>query len=356
MFRLLPVQSSIERLHGNAAEIQEGPRLTNTISNTLSGSKEKRSSPCTAFAALVLAFNPMSPSNPLQGLPGPRQMQDHRRHVPAMSLGEKAVFTIPKNYSKWCGPAATSHFSYASLEDVFGTAFANEFHTSPAFRSDLCYIAPGIKALFAVHGFESPSWKCLNDEDVSEAYFSEDWDSIVTQNRDVIQQILQGHLGENAPSPEQFVKAFADLCGEKRRGSFTALGAEPPSDALEWHQDWGPPDEESFTVMLGFPPADKINYEGVGILTELVRLSHRFNMEEFRQGVFPLSHTGTDYTAEQALQADRKGLEALGISDAYRVQPVFKRGQEFVIYRDAEHLHRGPTSDVLQREACWRFQ
>ena len=37
---------------------------------------------------------------------------------------------------------------------------------------------------------------------------------------------------------------------------FTALPGTPPRNALEWHQDWGPPDAESLTVRLAFPPAE----------------------------------------------------------------------------------------------------
>ena len=56
---------------------------------------------------------------------------------------------------------------------------------------------------------------------------------------------------------------------------FTALSGAPPQNALEWHQDWGPPDAESHTVMLAFPPAEYTGAdlgegEGGGILTELV--------------------------------------------------------------------------------------
>eukprot|EP00966_Prymnesium_polylepis_P211275 4892555-Prymnesium_polylepis.1 len=79
--------------------------------------------------------------------------------------------------------------------------------------------------------------------------------------------------------------------------------------------------------MLGFPPAD--SYAGVGVLTELVLLSHRFRMDDFRQSIVPLQ-PGIRYTVEEAMESDRKGWQALGVTDAYRVQPVFKLGQELL--------------------------
>ena len=43
-----------------------------------------------------------------------------------------------------------------------------------------------------------------------------------------------------------------------------------------------------------------------------------------------------------------------------RFRPRYGRGQEILVYKDAEHLHRSPraTSDPAgrAREAIWRFQ
>ena len=59
----------------------------------------------------------------------------------------------------------------------------------------------------------------------------------------------------------------------------------PVGNAAELHQDWDPP-FTSLTVMLGFPPSD--HFEGVGVLPELVALSHELRMEEMQSERFPL--------------------------------------------------------------------
>lgn len=266
------------------------------------------------------------------------------------------VFAISNNHSEWCGSSVSEHFSYASLEDVFNVAFADAFHTSFAFRQDLAEFgfSGAVHALFATEGFATSSWAFMNDANILEWQMDGSLQILRDKGRSMFEDMLKKHLGRDAPSAEQFILAFKKLCGEGCRGMFTPLGSQPPPNAVEWHQDWSPPDENSFTVSLGFPPAD--NYTGVGVLTELVRLSHRFGMERFRQSKFPLTDVYQNYTAEDCAEADRKGLEELGITETYRIQPVFKRGQEILIYRDSDHLHRGPKQDVLLRADCWRFQ
>ena len=59
-------------------------------------------------------------------------------------------------------------------------------------------------------------------------------------------------------------------------------------------------------------------------------------------------------------EQDRKAASDLGVSDEHIVRPRYGRGQEILVYKDAEHLHRSPraTSDPAgrAREAIWRFQ
>ena len=94
------------------------------------------------------------------------------------------------------------------------------------------------------------------------------------------------------------------------------------------------------------------DHEGEGILTELVQLSHEFSTESLKKS----EGYGGMSTGEQ----DRKAASDLGVSDEHIVRPRYGRGQEILVYKDAEHLHRSPraTSDPAgrAREAIWRFQ
>ena len=89
-----------------------------------------------------------------------------------------------------------------------------------------------------------------------------------------------------------------------------------------------------------------------GILTELVQPSHEFSTESLKKS----EGYGGMSTGEQ----DRKAASDLGVSDEHIVRPRYGRGQEILVYKDAEHLHRSPraTSDPAgrAREAIWRFQ
>ena len=103
--------------------------------------------------------------------------------------------------------------------------------------------------------------------------------------------------------------------------------------------------------MLAFPAKGSTDHEGEGILTELVQLSHEFSTESLKKS----EGYGGMSTGEQ----DRKAASDLGVSDEHIVRPRYGRGQEILVYKDAEHLHRSPraTSDPAgrAREAIWRF-
>jgi len=264
------------------------------------------------------------------------------------------------------------HFRSASLEELFGAETAAAFHGSPHFRAELLSCQTAVKCMFATQSFAASeshhdsqrlgeSWAFANAADILGCREQGTFDAIRDSNRDQLDAVLSSNIGPTAPTAEEFVAAFVRTCGPRRRGMFTALSGAPPQNALEWHQDWGPPDAESHTVMLAFPPAEYTGAdlgegEGGGILTELVSLSHQFSMEIWRQKNFPLGALpeGQEYTDEESRAYDRKGWEALGVTEAHRARPHFARGQELLVYRDSDHLHRSPAS--CARASIWRFQ
>ena len=169
--------------------------------------------------------------------------------------------------------------------------------------------------------------------------------------------VLRLHVGASAPTADEFVGNISALCGDHWGGFTSFESKEPPPGALEWHQDWAAADmsyafDACRSVMLAFPAKGSTDHEDEGILTELVQLSHEFSTESLKKS----EGYGGMSTGEQ----DRKAASDLGVSDEHIVRPRYGRGQEILVYKDAEHLHRSPraTSDPAgrAREAIWRFQ
>ena len=222
------------------------------------------------------------------------------------------LFPVSEQHEEHRGPAVAEHFRSASLEELFGAETAAAFHGSPHFRAELLSCQTAVKCMFATQSFAASeshhdsqrlgeSWAFANAADILGCREQGTFDAIRDSNRDQLDAVLSSNIGPTAPTAEvaptltpspnpnpnpnpnpsnpkpnqEFVAAFVRTCGPRRRGMFTALSGAPPQNALEWHQDWGPPDAESHTVMLAFPPAEYTGAdlgegEGGGILTELV--------------------------------------------------------------------------------------
>mmetsp|Transcript_13873 Transcript_13873/g.31456 ORF Transcript_13873/g.31456 Transcript_13873/m.31456 type:complete len:89 (+) Transcript_13873:221-487(+) len=87
--------------------------------------------------------------------------------------------------------------------------------------------------------------------------------------------------------------------------------------------------------MLGFPAED--DFEGTGVFTHFLRLSHPLRVELQGDGWVE----GTPIVVR------------LSPPERCILRPVYKPGQEVLVYRDSACLHSTP--DVVHREAIWRF-
>ena len=180
-------------------------------------------------------------------------------NVAASGDASAALFPVPGRYTEHRGPAVAEHYSSASLEELFNSATAEAYHGSPHFRAELLRCETAVKCMFATQSFaeaDGESWAFANSPDIAECRRQGTFEAIRDSNREQLDAVLSANVGPSAPTAEEFVAAFVRTCGPRRRGMFTALTGTPPRNALEWHQDWGPPDAESLTVMLAFPPAE----------------------------------------------------------------------------------------------------
>jgi hypothetical protein len=93
-----------------------------------------------------------------------------------------------------------------------------------------------------------------------------------------------------------------------------------------WHQDSG---LAQYTAMLGFPLRD--GYCGPGVFSHGVKLSHAMPPPEVPGPVI---------------------LNDL-IPEAYHFKPVYRKGQEVIVYKDCDHVHSAPNEFI--RAGIWRF-
>lgn len=128
-----------------------------------------------------------------------------------------------------------------------------------------------------------------------------------------------------------FIERLLRLGKLVHSGRFSDLVGKP-HEGHRWHQDHG---EDQYTVMLGFPIED--GFEGEGVFSHVIRLSHPLRRPDSKNG----------WTEGTPIPVKFPGPEACII------RPVYRAGQEVMVYRDSGCLHSTP--DVVQREALWRF-
>mmetsp|Transcript_26552 Transcript_26552/g.77238 ORF Transcript_26552/g.77238 Transcript_26552/m.77238 type:complete len:301 (+) Transcript_26552:80-982(+) len=260
------------------------------------------------------------------------------------AMGAGLVLRVPIALDSFKGPTATARYELVSLADTFGPALAEVFHASGSFRTALIGCARDVKVLFKIGTSLADSASDHDEEGC----------------RERLGDVLRQHVGDRAPTADEFISSISSLCGD-HWGGFTSFESKrPPPGALEWHQDWAAADlQYAFgacrTVMLAFPAAGASGHdvhEGEGILTELVQLSHEFSTESLK--------ARSSYRGLSTGEQDRKAASDLGVTEEHIVRPRYCRGQEILVYKDAEHLHRSPraTSDPAgrARQAIWRFQ
>jgi len=230
--------------------------------------------------------------------------------------------------------ASGPRYRYASLDEVFlglGEAFAEfEFRDAVrmAGRRDLCR-----NSIFAADRASSVqgTWK----------------DPAPSLTR-----VLRA-LGQNAPNGEEFLSGLAALRLKSAEGATTRTGHWMDIVGIRnrkinhaWHQD-AAGDYNQLTIMLGFPlqeedDNDYTNNSLPGVFSHLVPLTHSlFRHPEQTVGPLSLEPQDFGFNGQQYLP------------EFCIVRPVFKRGQEILLYHDTSTIHSAP--DVARREALWRF-
>ncbi|KAL7524251.1 hypothetical protein ACHAWF_000880 [Thalassiosira exigua] len=235
-----------------------------------------------------------------------------------------------------------SHIVSVSLDDLFPRLdFSEKFCSMKAFRDALrssmredifdstpTYAGMSEKArkmLLLPDSSLQGSWNCRQfaDEDKGKLRMRK------------LTQVLRDHLGEGAPTGDQFMETIGNLCGSKPSTHWIDIvGVTDRRIPHSWHQDTGRSHGgDTRTVMLGFPKKD--NYDGVGVFSHAVQLKY--------ERAAPEDHPNNEPVVYPRLVLD----------DEYIVKPRFSKGSEIIMYRDIDTLHSAP--DVAYRASVTRF-
>ena len=241
-----------------------------------------------------------------------------------------------------------SHISYIGLDDLFPSVnnFSSEFCSNGQFRTALR------QAIRELIFDSSPEYANMSEKArrmllLPDSSLQGSWQRKIrrhgaSDNVDIIAAregkltaILSNHLGENAPTGDEFMETIGQLCGSGATGHWIDIvGIVGRRISHSWHQDTGRcPGGGTRTVLLGFPKED--NYDGVGVFSHVVKLGHE-------------RHAPNDHVIGEPIVYPN-----LNLDDEYVVRPTFKCGREIIMFRDIDVLHSAP--DVTFRTSCMRF-
>jgi len=244
------------------------------------------------------------------------------------------VYEVPERLRRPNGERNVDFVEYKSLEALFpGTGLGDRFHEDAEFRTDIRRAMRD--DLFVPDEGLSPERNAAMRSLSSSVHVN--WFESRTGYA-ALSELFARH-GVDVTG-ERFIKTLGSLCGEPCHGTLIDIASIGKQKIRHsWHQDSG---FDRFTVMLGFPastPSEEVGLPpGVGVFTHAVKLSH------------PLEQLNAQGTVIQ--WEDFEPYEG-DFDTRYIARPVFRRGQEIMVYRDSAHVHSAP--DVSHREAVWRF-
>ena len=248
------------------------------------------------------------------------------------SFEDAVVYEVPERLRRPNAERVDAFVRYGSLEDVFpGSGLADAFHSNARFRTEIRRAMRD--DLFVPDDSLSAERNAAMRSLSSSVHVN--WFESRTGYAALSELFARSGVDLTG---ERFIKGLGALCGTPCHGTLIDIASIGKQNIRHsWHQDSG---YDRYTVMLGFPsstPSEDLP-EGVGVFTHAVKLSH------------PLAQQH----AEGSVIQWENYVPYEGDFDAkYIARPVFKRGQELMIYRDSSHLHSAP--DASHREAVWRF-
>ena len=284
-----------------------------------------------------LAKRALTIENRVSLLPQPRPQDIHDPSLLLLPSNEgSAPLLVPHGQRIAGGEALQSHVRFVGFDDILppGLGFSRLFNSNANFRSELRHAA---RVDFGT-AVDTPA-ALLHDPRSS---LSGRWLNTAC-NYDALSDVLQKHVPGGKLTGPAFIEALTSLCPDTphRFGSWMDIvGVQGRRVPHSFHQDSG---LCQTTIMIGFPPRD--NFEGVGVFSHVVKLSHRLPPP-------PPEQQGHIAQQRPRLWEDATLLRGEVPTESV-VRPVYREGREMMVYDDRDVFHSSP--DYCSRESVWRI-
>jgi len=252
---------------------------------------------------------------------------------PSLSLASSLSSSLSSSSSS-SSPIKDDHIRFYSFDDIFGKnyKFSDFFNSNNEFRKDLRLAA---RNDFYVKD-ETISNEANNLLKDPRSSMSSKWGSSNNNEYQFLTNTFQKYNFPTIFTGKMFINELTKLCPEtpyRFNSWMDIVGVKNKAISHSWHQDSGLYQK---TVMIGLPP--KNNYEGIGVFSHAVKLSHRLPDPPINQQNQPRLWSS---------------LCDISFNEEYIIRPIYKKGKEIMVYDDRDIFHSAP--DYAYRDSIWRI-
>lgn len=224
------------------------------------------------------------------------------------------------------------HINFYSFDDIFGSniGFSNIFNSNSEFRKEL-RIAARNDFFVKDETISNEMNDLLKDPRSS---MSSSWGKDDNEYP-LLTKVFQKYKFSSLFTGKLFISELTKLCPDtpyRFNSWMDIVGVKNKVINHSWHQDSG---LHQKTCMIGFPLEN--NYEGLGVFSHAVKLSHRLPDP-------PIT------TNQPRLLSS---LCNVSFDEKFIIRPIYRKGKEIMVYDDRDVFHSAP--DYAHRDSIWRI-